>query len=334
MNTALVSSIRAKKILFCVLNWGLGHASRSIPLIKELQDNNEVILASDGEAGLLLKQELPGLAYHELPSYGIHYKYSSMHLNMLLQFPKIASTYRQEHKKLKEMVKEEKFDLIISDNRYGCYHHAVKSIFLGHQLKILGSPIATRINKHQISKFDECWIPDDEDRKLSGDLTDTTGLDNYTFIGPLSRMKKMDTKSNYDIAIILSGPEPKRSELEERLISQVQEMEVNTCLVRGTKKGKPLSKANDHTNMEIKDFIDSKELNKIMSASKMIICRSGYSSLMDLEILKKPVLIIPTSGQKEQEYLAEHYAKKENVLTQDEEALDLNSAARYLFSLT
>ena len=329
MDREFIATIQDKKILYCVLNWGLGHASRSIPLIKELSNSNKVAIAADGEAGLLLQQELPDLDYTELPSYGIHYKFSSMHLNMLLQFPKIVSTYNQENKKTSELVSKESYDLIISDNRYGCYHKSVKSIFLGHQLKILGSAIATKINKRQISKFDKCWIPDHENRRLSGELSDTTGLDNCKFIGPLSRMKKKDLKSSYDIAIVLSGPEPNRTELEGRLIDQVNETVVKVCLVRGTKKGKPIKRIE---NIEVKDFLESKELNEIMSASKMIVCRSGYSSLMDLEVLDKPALVIPTVGQKEQEYLAEHFGKKENVLTQNTREIEINLAYEKLKS--
>jgi len=330
MVTKFIAGIRGKKILCCVLNWGLGHASRSIPLIAQLSEANEVVMASDGEAGILLQQELPDLAYHELPSYGIHYKYASMHLNMLLQLPKIASTYKSEHAKVKELAGQEHYDLIISDNRYGCYHKTVKSIFLGHQLKILGSVIATRINKYQIAKFNECWIPDHEDRRLSGELSDTTGLDNCKFIGPLSRMKKLDLKTTYDIAIVLSGPEPKRTELEAKLLAQVEKMELKICLVRGTKRGKPLSQIPELNNIEVRDLIDSKELNQIMGSSLMIICRSGYSSLMDLEVVGKPALIIPTQGQKEQEYLAAHFSKNDKIITQDAERFQLESAYEIL----
>lgn len=326
MNTKFIASIKGKRILYCVLNWGLGHASRSIPLIKHLIIQNDITIASDGEASHLLKQELPDLLFCALPSYGIHYKYSSMHLNMLLQLPKIASAYRSEHNRIKELVAKKEFDLIISDNRYGCYHEAVNSIFLGHQLRILGSPIATRINKHLISKFNECWIPDDENRGLSGDLSDPEGLENYKFIGPLSRMKKLEREIKYDIAIVLSGPEPKRTELENKLINQLREMEVKSCLVRGTKKGRPIDQAKSKMKIGVMDFLDSSALNEIIASSHMVVCRSGYSSLMDLEVVGKPALIIPTKGQKEQEYLANHYAKKDFILTQKSGQLELASA--------
>jgi len=288
--------------------------------------DNDITIASDGEASHLLKQELPDISFHELPSYGIHYKYSSMHLNMLLQFPKIASAYRSEHKKIKELVDREGFDLIISDNRYGCYHETVKSIFLGHQLKILGSPVATRVNKYQISKFDECWIPDDKDRRLSGDLSDPEGLDNCKLIGPLSRMKNLVREIKYDLAIILSGPEPKRTELEFKIINQLRELNVRSCLVRGTKKAGTINQNINNAKIEVKDFLDSPALNEIIASSRMVICRSGYSSLMDLEVVEKPALIIPTKGQKEQEYLANHYTQKDFITTQKSDQLDLASA--------
>lgn len=327
METAVVSEIKGRKILYCVLNWGLGHASRSIALIKRLALGNDIIIASDGEAGVLLQEELPNHSYQELPSYGIHYKYSSMHLNMLVQFPKIITAYANEKNVVKSICEQEKIDLIISDHRYGCRVDDIESIFLGHQINIIGSAAATRVNKSLISKFDHCWVPDYNDQRLSGKLSDAKDTPNTSFIGPLTRMEKLDLETRYDIAIVLSGPEPKRTKLEAKLLEQAEQMDAKVCLVRGTKKGKPIRKI---TDIEVKEFLGSQELNKIMAASKMIVCRSGYSSLMDLEVLNKPALIIPTQGQKEQEYLAEHYSQKEQVLTQTIHQLDIKSAYHQL----
>ena len=328
MDTSVVAKIKNRKILYCVLNWGLGHASRSIPLIKKLLLNNEVIVASDGEAGILLQKELPTLAYKMLPSYGIHYKYSSMHLNMLLQFPKIISAYSKEKRSVKSICEENDIDLIISDHRYGCRAEGVKSIFLGHQINIIDSAAATSINKQLISKFDECWIPDYVDQRLSGKLSDPAGLSKYSFVGPLSRMQNTEVAKQYDIAIVLSGPEPKRTTLEQKLLQQVKELDLKVCLVRGTLNAHGVKlKSGD-----VFDLLGSAELNEIMSSADMIVCRSGYSSLMDLEVLQKPALIIPTSGQREQEYLASHYSRKDHTVAQSADQLDLKAAYARLCS--
>lgn len=326
MDATSVSHIQNRNILYCVLNWGLGHASRSIPLIQHLAKDNAIHIASDGEAGVLLRKELSGYNYHKLPSYGIHYKYSSMHLNMLVQFPKIVNAYTSEKSLVQSICSDNKIDLIISDHRYGCRHADIESIFLGHQLNIIGSATATKINKLLISKFDACWVPDYADRRLSGDLANADGLDSVVFIGPLSRMEQRQDSRVYDIAVVLSGPEPKRSHLESTLLDQLKDTGLKCCLVRGTKKEEEINPS----GVEVHDLLDSQKLNEIMSSARLIICRSGYSSLMDLEVLEKPALIIPTKGQKEQEYLAKHYSKKAQVITQTMNELSIISAYQKL----
>jgi len=326
MDASVVSKIKGKRILYCVLNWGLGHASRSIPLINALNPNNEIILASDGEAGLLLQKELEDLDYRELPSYGIHYKYSSMHLNMLLQFPKIIAAYTQEKKEVKALCEREGVDLIVSDHRYGCLSKGVHSIFLGHQLRILGSVTATKVNTSLISRFDECWVPDYKDQRLSGRLSDASGIAETYYIGPLSRMKRKNQPKRYDIAIVLSGPEPKRTNLESKILNDLGSSDYKICLIRGTKKRSAIRSK----SIEVFDLIDSTQLNDIIASAEMIVCRSGHSSIMDLEVLNIPALIIPTSGQREQEYLAEHYSRKRNIITQTIEQLNIDAAREQL----
>jgi UDP:flavonoid glycosyltransferase YjiC (YdhE family) len=63
-----------KTILIAPLNWGLGHATRCIPIIKALQENNYIpIIASDGIALELLQKEFPYVQTLKLPSYKIEY---------------------------------------------------------------------------------------------------------------------------------------------------------------------------------------------------------------------------------------------------------------------
>lgn len=308
------SAYDVSKVLICPLNWGLGHAARCIPIIKFYLDHRiEVHIASDGPALELLKMEFPKLQAHLLPSYDIHYKYSSMTYNMGTQLFKINAAIQKEKTAIKHLQKRFHFDLIISDHRFGCLYPTVKSIIIAHQIEIksknpLLSKMASQANLYHINKFDSCWIPDHSEQTLSGTLSNTKGLKHYNFIGPLSRFKKQSLKPEYDIAIILSGPEPKRTELEDAILKHHNFDRYKTTLVRGiskTKNAKYKPLKIKHCN--VLDFANSPTLNNIINKSRLLVSRAGYSSLMDYDHLKKSAILIPTPGQTEQEYLAEHH---------------------------
>ena len=199
-----------KKILITPLNWGIGHATRCIPIIQLLLQNKaEVFVASDGAALLFLKEEFPALIFFELPAYNpIYPSGENMVLKMAMQLPKFTHAILQEQKAVQKIVKENKIDLVISDNRYGCYTKDCTCIFMTHQLSILMPKAAAvlgkminYLNQKQIEKFDQLWIPDFEDkRNLSGDLSFGT-IRNKKFIGQLSRFKKQNnSEKKYDIA--------------------------------------------------------------------------------------------------------------------------------------
>jgi UDP-N-acetylglucosamine transferase subunit ALG13 len=48
------------------------------------------------------------------------------------------------------------------------------------------------------------------------------------------------------------------------------------------------------------------DLQPLLNSAHTVICRSGYSSVMDILALGKKSILIPTPGQTEQEYLAQH----------------------------
>lgn len=335
-----------KSILIAPLNWGLGHATRCIPIIRELlrSPSITVILASDGRALQLLRQEFPNLTALELPAYQIHYRSTSMIWNIAGQVPKILRAIYQEQQAIKQLVRDYKIDLIISDNRYGCYHPAVRSIFMTHQinLRIPFRPleyITNRFNYLWLKKFETVWIPDYEgETNLAGNLSRSAGLEEVVYLGALSRFKKKDIPIKYDVIVVLSGPEPQRSILEQKIIEQTQGLPYQFLLVQGK------TEVQQHffikKNIEVRSFLNSVALNEAILASKIVVARSGYSTLMDLMVLGKKAIFIPTPGQTEQEYLAAT-CQQINVSTglesrqfysQSQESLDLQEALQLMMN--
>ena len=213
-----------KNILVSPLNWGIGHATRCIPIIKKLQEHNfNVIIASSGRSLDLLIQEFPNLDFIKINDYNIKY-YSSlpMTISMLIQIPKILFNIQKENNQLKAIINDFKIDGIISDNRYGMYSNDIPSVFITHQLEIqtpIFKNLIKKINNKLISRFSECWIPDFEINGIAGKLSRLTNpTKNYKYIGPLSRFIKKKSEIKYDVLAIISGPEPQRSILEKTLI--------------------------------------------------------------------------------------------------------------------
>lgn len=304
----------AHRILITPLNWGLGHASRCIPLIEEfILQGAEVILASDGRAGKLLKEEFPKLSFFELPSYGIRYPSKFMIYNMAVQFPTIWNAVRQEKKAIHQIVRENDIHTILSDNRYGCYNANTHNIFLTHQLQIQTpfrwmDQFSEKVNHRLLRPFQQIWVPDYEgDQNLSGRLSHDCSFKRQKYIGPLSRMKLFKEEKKYDVIVVLSGPEPQRSILEDELLSQAMALpKYQFLFVQGKTEVAEEQQLAGH--IKAISFLTSKQLNQALLASKYIVSRTGYSTLMDLHAIGRPALLIPTPGQTEQEYLG-HYLK-------------------------
>lgn len=296
-------------VLIAPLNWGLGHATRCIPIINKLiERGNKVTIASDGVALDLLRKEFPKLTSLELPSYKVNYKRDFL-IGLMLQAPKIALAMSQEYRTTQAIVDQHHVDIIISDNRYGVRSNKVKSIVLIHQINILLNNTVVqwcgrRVNKYLINRFDQCWVPDDIDQRLAGQLSDVAGVDKAQYIGVLSRMTSDPSiKIIYDVCIILSGPEPKRSELEVSLLTLMGESDYRIKLIRGTTD--PLIWQSKLITLDVTDMATADEINIAINKSKVIVTRSGYTTLMDLQSFDKKVIMIPTQGQTEQEYLAD-----------------------------
>lgn len=305
-----------KKILVAPLHWGLGHATRCIPIINSLKQHNyEVLLASDGAALELLRKEFPALESIELPSYQISYskKGALFKLKMISQIPNIRKTISEERKLISRLVEDRKIDGIISDNRLGVRSKKIPSVFLTHQVNVLSgntSIFSSKLHQNVIKKFDECWVPDLEGPvNLSGKLGHSDRLDfDLKYIGPLSRMKKKDLPIKYDILALLSGPEPQRTLLEEKLTESLLQLDKKVLLVRGVVENTEKRTFNKH--IEIVNFLGTQSLETAINESELIISRSGYTTIMDLAALEKKAYFIPTPGQYEQQYLAKRLKER------------------------
>ena len=314
------------RFLIAPLHWGLGHATRCIPIIDNLLSlGKEVAIAGDSSSFEMLQRRYPNLESYELPAYNVRYG-SSMSLSMLLQGPKLMITYRKEIKATQNIVVEWKPDVIISDNRFGVRHKKTHNIYLTHQLNIQhNNPnirrFANLIHQKFIHRFDECWIPDNENHTLSGRLSDPQSIKiPCTYIGKLTRLKLTLKPPIFDVLTILSGPEPSRTQFEKSIVNNLSLHHKKVHLVRGVNS---IGLDSYPSNFTVHNILDQEELIRLINTSAIIICRSGYSTIMDLQDYTRPKYFIPTPGQTEQEYLAKFHDKK-NAVTSILKVSDIN----------
>ncbi|WP_461532728.1 glycosyltransferase [Sinomicrobium sp.] len=318
------------RILVAPLNWGLGHATRCIPIIRALiQHGFCPVIASDGTALELLRQEFPQLESVYLPSYQIEYAKEGrfFKLKMIWDSPKMIKAVAKEKKLVKKIIAEKAIDGIISDNRLGVYHKSVPSVFITHQLNVLtGSTtwLSSKVHRKFIRKFDQCWVPDTEEKpNLSGKLGHLKKVNfPLRYIGPLSRFQKKETDILYDLAIVLSGPEPQRSMLEDKLINEIENYEGRILFVQGQIDNAQTVK--QEKNITVYNFMKSDQLEAALNQSAMVLSRSGYTTIMDLVTLGKKAFFIPTPGQYEQEYLAKRLHKKGLVPCASQKKFNIN----------
>lgn len=321
-----------KRVLIAPLNWGLGHATRCIPIIKTLQARgHSVFIASDGDALKVLQREFPELPSFELPSYNVRYSRNlPVWLKTALRIPYFIQAIRHEKRVVKTIVQNNNIDVIIADNRYGCRSKNIQSIFISHQLNLPApsgvkwtNGILNFIQNQLIKKFNAVWIPDVPDRLLSGSLSETNLP--VEFIGVQSRFQNAsDQPIHYKLAVVLSGPEPQRTLLEKNLLPQVVTLNVPSVFVRGTLQEK--MGEHDVDQVKILNYVQSEKLEEIIQQSELIFARSGYSTIMDLAVLGKKAVFIPTPGQPEQEYLADKLMHEKVAVALHQDNFDLLDA--------
>lgn len=329
------------KVLVAPLDWGLGHATRCVPIIQELvRQGHEVEVASSAGALRLLQIEFPQLEFFELPSYHPEYSVSSNLLPKLIsQSKKFFSAIKQEHLLIEEIVKARAIEIIVSDHRYGCHSGKTKNIFVTHQVNFqfqgfwkAGGGLFNSWHHRSMLPFQEIWIPDLPGSLLSGDLS-RSSLPNCKYVGILSRFREPSLQEiQYDLLVLISGPEPQRSIFERIMKWEVSKTNFKVLIVKG-QVGLKQNNLTQHQIAEV-DHLPGDELQQAIEQSKFIVCRSGYSSLMDLARLKrKNVLLVPTPGQPEQIYLAKILNNKSLIHSVSQHKIsieeDLRLASQY-----
>jgi len=324
------------KILFSPLDWGLGHAARLIPLIQTYKTRgHKIILGGNGNSLQMLKNEFPELETVNIPFTEIRYGKGQIQIfNFLAGIFRLFFAFRKEHRVLNSIIRDKQIDLVISDNRLGLFSKNAKCIVITHQIWLqmpkgwsLLELLANQFNHYFIRKFAECWVVDsDKTPHLAGELSHPPLMESIVrYIGPVSRFagKKIESLKKIEILVILGGPEPQRTILEEILMGQISRARFKAVIAGGTFKS---NETDILPNISYLPYADSKQLAELIQSADIIICRSGYSSVMDLAALEHSAILIPTPGQPEQEYLAEYLANKRYFLSYTQSEFDLDKA--------
>lgn len=302
-------------VLVAPLDWGLGHATRCIPIIRALLPNYKVLVACNEKQKALLTKELLPVQFLDLEGYNIDYAKQKwwMPFKILFQVPKILKAIRRENKWLQQAIDEYKIDVVISDNRYGLHTTKKPCVFVTHQLTIQ-TPFAwltsflQKWNYKLINQFNACWVPDVHDEKnVAGVLSQPTQLPTLpvNYLGILSRFNKDEaTPFKYEYCFLLSGPEPQRTILENKILKDIGKVNGKIILLRGLPTAN--NTLNNLPNVTIYNHLEGENLEQVLQQSEYIIARSGYTSVMELLSLQKKMILIATPGQTEQEYLSKH----------------------------
>ncbi len=327
------------------LNWGLGHASRILPLVRILQQDGRfrLMIAGNGEAAALLSENFPELEQVSLPFFRVRYwARLPMWLGILLQLPWIAFSLVRENILLEKIIREYGTELVISDNRFALAARNTYSIYLTHQLRIR-MPAGLRwmerilqgLHAWFISRYDECWIPDYATGvSLAGELAHGCRLPvPARFIGPLSHLQTVHPtglpgSGPSDLLVILSGPEPRRTQFESFLLQEIRRWRGNrkVILVRGTDRKPFPETGRKDPGLTVYPVLASAALRNLVDQTGLVLCRSGYSTIMDLVLLQKPAILVPTPGQTEQEYLAARMKELGAFYSMEEKDFDLDAA--------
>ncbi|MFO7656819.1 MAG: glycosyltransferase [Bacteroidales bacterium] len=327
-------------VLVAPLNWGIGHASRVIPVIKTLVGEGfEVLAGISGMSGELLKTSMPDLKLVKMPSAAIRYGKKNAAISILYRLPLFFLSIISEHYMLRKIIRRYGVDIVISDNRYGLWNCKVYSVFITHQVfiqvpRMIGflKPFIHKCTEMMIKRFDECWIPDYREPFLnfSGELSHGGSLPgNCLYIGLLSRFSNHNTSTitrpvTARLLVILSGPEPQRTIFETKIKDEIIRLKIRAIILRGLPSKKNVVEENG--KIVLYNHVPDKEFQILVKQAGVIVCRPGYSTIMDLLVLGRSAILVPTPGQTEQEYLAGYLSAKGGFTVQAQNSLDLADA--------
>ena len=323
------------KIIYAVCSWGLGHATRSLPVIRKLvSEDHELTIISQGRSLELLKNELKGdIRFIELEDYPMLLSENSRQFmaKSVLYWPNFIGRLHNGFNYVKKLIEKEKFDRIISDARYDIYSRSIPSFFISHQMRIM-NPLRFKMFERGSELFNQFFfkryagviVPDYKEDNLSGDLSHNLHRideNRLHYVGVLSDFEKKQMKKDIDYLISISGPEPQRSILEEKLMTQVHDLKGKVVVTLG--KTENIDKY-DSRDIEMHSFLPKDKREEYLNRAKLVVSRSGYSTILDLSVIGAKALMTPTPGQIEQEYLAKYHNKKGSFYCVNQNKIDLS----------
>lgn len=325
------------KVLIAPLDWGLGHATRCIPIIYTLlKAGIEVILAGDAATEKLLQKEFPTLLFLPLKGYNVTYARSKQGflLKLLGQVPRIQKAIQYEHRWLQKVVKDHQIDAVISDNRFGLHHPGIQCVYISHQLHIETgkgwlNTITQKIHYRFINRFNQCWVPDAAGSvNLAGKLSHPDQVPNIPvkYLGCLSRFTQTACDKSIPLLVILSGPEPMRSIFEELICAQLEHFKSEVVLVRGLPMAETTLKF--PRNVSVHNHLPATDLCQLILSAEMVLARAGYSTIMDLARLGQKAVLVPTPAQAEQEYLGGYLKEQQLFYTCPQQDFNLAEALK------
>jgi UDP:flavonoid glycosyltransferase YjiC (YdhE family) len=313
-----------KHILVSPLSWGLGHATRDLPIIRHfLARGHHVTVAAEGRALALLAQEAPQCDFVELKDYPQPYSASRYFVpKFLAMAPTMLRGIAREKTRVERLLGDRPFDLILSDNRFNVRSPDIPSFVISHQLRFMTPPHAHRFelvteyfNYRYLRPFDRIIVPDTADPeanlagRLAHDLRWLPATGKVYYAGILSSTQRMDVPQDVDIFFSISGPEVQRVLLEKIVLDQVGRLKEDRIVITlGKPEARQVYQLSDR--VAVHSFLDRAGQQEMMNRAKFVVCRSGYTTVMELAELGRKALLTPTPGQTEQEYLSRYYEQR------------------------
>ena len=329
------------KVLVAPLDWGLGHATRCVPVVRELLNQGaEVELAVVRSNAALLRGFFPTLRQRLAPSYNIVYpKHGyNMGLWLLKNGAHLNSVIQFEHRYAEEMVKRFHYDVLLSDNRFGFYSRKAKSIYMTHQRRIAFPPVLSAFESlgmfwhaSVMKHFDEVWVPDvPETPGYAGSLSHVKKSPvMLRYVGALSRFdekvvaEQEIAEKPYRLVAVVSGVEPARSRFENLLRSIFERIPGHHAMILG----KPALgvKSWVEKNVEYFSHLPDDRFASVVKNAQWVVSRGGYSTVMDMAVLGAKCIFVPTPGQYEQIVLSRDLSRAGYAATISESDLSLKT---------
>ena len=327
----------SRRVLFAIHDWGLGHATRSLVLIRSL--------VARGDRVLVLMAESPGLAllraelgdacdfhpYADIPKPFSRYP-AVFYARMSLAVPQIRLRFALEQRLTERLVRERRIDVVVSDSRFGVWSREAPSYCLFHSLRqiIPGRPRwlerqVERAQRHLLRPYRAILVPDAEgSESLAGDLAHDVDLDwgegRIVYLGPLTELRG-DTDPDIDCFFSISGVEPHHSMLAQRVLAALPALggRIVVALGRPEAAGETTTKG----NAIVHGYLGRRAQGEMLARSRVVVGRSGYTTLMELSAWGKRAFFVPTPGQSEQEYLAQLHRDRGRVASHAQRTLDI-----------